>query len=186
MGSSAILVKKLMENDILSINIVSSQIDSICPCCSKKSGRVHSRYRRTLNDLPILDKKVNLKLCTRKFFCDNEKCDRVIFTERYTKLIKAYARKTDRLNKLLESISFATSAETASKIANISITNLSPDTILRIIKRTEIIPGTDYECIGIDDWAFRKGNKYGTLICDLKTHKPIAALRDHNYDTVAN
>ena len=39
--------------------------------------------------------------------------------------------------------------------------------------------------IGIDDWAIRKGHRYGTLICDLERHRPIAVLPDRKSETIS-
>lgn len=85
----------------------------------------------------------------------------------------------------MEKIAFAASAKTASKIINSHIARTSPDSIIRTVEKAEIIVDTDYECIGVDDWAFKKGNKYGTLICDLKTHKPIAVLESRDYEVLS-
>lgn len=129
---------------------------SYCPCCNRRSDGIHSKYARTLKDLPILDKKVILKLQSRKFFCDNVKCDRTIFTERYKSQIYSYTRKTDRLNKFMKKLAFIASAETASKIINSHIATTSPDLIIKILEKAEITINTDYESIGVDDWAFKK------------------------------
>jgi transposase len=52
------------------------------PGCGAASERVHSRYRRTLADLPIAGQPVRLLVNARHFRCDVEDCDRRIFTER--------------------------------------------------------------------------------------------------------
>lgn len=86
----------------------------------------------------------------------------------------------------MEKLAFAASAETTSKIINSHIATTSPDSIIKILEKAEITINTDYECIGVDDWAFKKGNKYGTLICDLKTHKPIAILENRDYKALSD
>ncbi|WP_224994354.1 transposase family protein [Cesiribacter sp. SM1] len=47
-----------------------------CPLCNSLSTRIHSRYVRKLQDLPISGKVVELRLCTRKFFCQQQDCPR--------------------------------------------------------------------------------------------------------------
>lgn len=173
------------DNNVV-IELRSNQSFSLCPCCRVKSKQIHSYYNRALSDIPIINQKVVIRLQTRKFFCNNRKCSRSIFTERYNTLIKAYARRTDRLNKFLEEIAFATSAETAAKIITNNIQEISADTVIRIVQNTEIKVNSDYEAIGIDDFAFKKGNNYGTLVCDLKTNKPIAVIKDRDCSTVSN
>src|SRR5919199_40330 len=53
-----------------------------CPDCQHPSRRVHSRYTRTLADLPWSGVAVRLRLHTRRFFCSSLACARRIFTER--------------------------------------------------------------------------------------------------------
>ncbi len=53
-----------------------------CPECGYPSRRVHSRYRRTLTDLPWAGVPVRLRVTARKLFCDNPRCRRRVFAER--------------------------------------------------------------------------------------------------------
>ena len=39
--------------------------------------------------------------------------------------------------------------------------------------------------LGIDDWAFKKGRSYGTILVDLETHHPIDLLPNRDPETVA-
>lgn len=140
------------DSDII-IRLPSTKPDCKCPNCGRTTGRVHSQYPRTLKDLPVMDKKTVICLQTRKFFCDNPDCNTKIFTERFKSLIKSYARKTDRLNKYLEFLGFAVSAEVGSILSKQILADVSPDSLLRLIKQTEQAINTDYQYIGIDDWA---------------------------------
>ncbi|HZX21433.1 MAG TPA: ISL3 family transposase [Clostridia bacterium] len=172
------------DSDII-IRLLSTKPNCKCPNCGRTTSRVHSQYQRTLKDLPVTDKKTVICLQTRKFFCDNPDCDTKIFTERFKSLIKSYARKTDRLNKYLEFLGFAVSAEVGSILSKQILADVSPDSLLRLIKQTEQAINTDCQYIGIDDWAIRKGHKYCTLICDLVTKRPIDILPDRSYETVS-
>jgi transposase len=51
-----------------------------CPLCRRRASRVHSRYERTLADLPWGEPAVVLRLRVRRLFCDNARCERRIFT----------------------------------------------------------------------------------------------------------
>ena len=53
-----------------------------CPSCGTVSSRVHRRYVRTLDDLPMHGRRVRLQLTVRRFFCHNEGCPRRTFAER--------------------------------------------------------------------------------------------------------
>lgn len=70
----------------------------ICPYCSLVSRRLHSRYERTVRDLPCVTFGVIAKLNVRRFRCVNETCSKHTFAERFEGLALPYARYTDRLN----------------------------------------------------------------------------------------
>jgi transposase len=131
-------------------------------------------------------KAVTIQLFSRKFFCDNSVCSRSIFTERFGSLIRASSRRTERLNEALVKFAFSLSSEVVSRISKYIFPQLSADTFIGIIGKERLVIESDYNFIGIDDWAFRKGLTYGTLICDLKTHRPIELLKDRTTKTLAD
>src|SRR6185369_5344194 len=71
------------------------------PLCSRRSKRVHSRYERTLADLPWGAYAVAVRLRVRRLFCRNTRCDRRIFTERLPRIVLPWARRTRRLDARL-------------------------------------------------------------------------------------
>lgn len=147
---------------------------AFCPSCGTQSKQLHSYYHRLLLDLSLGPQHVIIHLKSRKWFCTEDCCQQRIFTERFTWL-KPYARRTERLQQLLRKLAFSMSCRQAEKVAYSFLPRISHDTFLRIIRTTSIeLPATT--TIGIDDFAFRKGCHYGTLICDLKTHQPLAIL----------
>ncbi len=75
-----------------------------CPCCHQASSRIHSRYKRTVADLPWQSVTVQIELLTRRFFCINKTCRRRIFGERLPRVVAAYGRQTMRLNNALHLI----------------------------------------------------------------------------------
>ena len=79
---------------------ISSEISTAnCPYCGKESKRIHSRYQREVQDLPIQGKKVVLLVSTRKFFCDNDTCCKRTFSERHP-FVDANGKRTKRLEKI--------------------------------------------------------------------------------------
>ena len=87
-----------------------------CPVCGKRSGRVHSRYTRTLADLPWQGVPVTLRLRVRRFFCDQRACNRAIFAERLTGIAARYARRTERLESWFTHVSFALGGAAGSRL----------------------------------------------------------------------
>ena len=67
---------------LLTLHVTSTQQVVPCPVCAVFTPRVHSRYIRTLADLPWGVARVRWQLRVRKFVCTNAQCPRRIFTER--------------------------------------------------------------------------------------------------------
>lgn len=174
------------EPGTLQIGASVRQTDSICPVCNHRSKRIHSRYYRTLLDLPISGNLARVKLKARKFFCDNFDCPRKVFTERFDCEIKPYYRRMLRSNDLLARMALELGGNTGSMISRYVGIPVSPSTVLRIIKKLEIQSKIlTSGIIGVDDWAFKKGRTYGTVIVDLVQQEVIDLLPDREADTLA-
>ncbi|OPG15437.1 transposase family protein [Ferroacidibacillus organovorans] len=159
-----------------------------CPKCGQWAHRVHSLYDRTVQDLPIGHKLMVLRIRSRKFFCDNASCAQVIFTKRFTGLFARSGRKTSRLNDLLTHLAFELGGNPGAAMARQMGIQVCRDTMLQRIRKTDRPEPTspqEIRVIGIDDWAYRRGDRYGTLICDLEQHRVIDVLPDLPVATVA-
>jgi transposase len=60
---------------------------------------------------------------------------------------------------------------------------VSGATVLRTLRQTSAQHVASPRVIGIDDWAFRKGQSYGTIIVDLEARRVIDLLPDRRADT---
>jgi transposase len=119
-----------------------------CPCCAWRSERVHSRYRRTLLDLPWQGNAVRIVLSVRKFFCDNRDCARRVFVERLPAVAERYARKTCRLADALRELAYLAGGEAAARIARTFGLLISPDALLDVSRRRLLFRSQRRACWG--------------------------------------
>lgn len=156
----------------------SSKSSGTCPYCGNESHHVHSRYIRKINDLSILGKEVVLFFESRKFFCKNEDCHKTTFAEQPGNEIFRYRRRTRRLELTVIRNGLLMPSIPISKLLSYCGVTLSSSTLLRCLHR--LCP-PDYKRIariGVDDWAWRKGVSYGTIVIDLLNRHPIDLLPD--------
>jgi transposase len=165
--------------------MATATIGARCPCCGCVSRRVHSRYVRHLTDAPLRQVQVSIELHVRKFYCDKLGCERTIFAERVTGFAESYARRTIQLDELLRLIAFANGGECGSRVAGEMGMPISPQTLIRLIRRHGVGAIIYGPVLGIDDWSFAKRKRYGSLIVDLEDHRVVDVLPDRLAVTVS-
>ena len=146
---------------------------------------MHSRYQRHLTDLPWGTRLVHIQLTVRKFVCRNPTCTRRILTERVPELVAAYARKTHRPIATLQAIGVALGGQAGARLSKRLGLPASRDTLLRLVRRLPLPVIPPLRAIGVDDWAYRKRQRDGTIVVDLERQRPVALLHDRKAETLA-
>lgn len=182
------VLQMAVAEEALSMLVESDEPYSRCPLCGSLSERIHSRYTRTASDLPWRGITVTLKIRARKFFCDRGSCEREIFCERLPE-IAVQARKTGRLEAVLRSIAFELGGEAGARLVRELGLLVCPDVLIDRIRRSGRssvrFSAEQVKVLGIDDFAFRKGNAYGTIIVDLNSHEVIDLLPERSQESLA-
>ncbi|MEQ9442959.1 MAG: ISL3 family transposase [Cyclobacteriaceae bacterium] len=170
--------------DKLNIYVQSKSRSGICPRCHMPSKRVHSYYIRKLNDLPAFGKSSHILLRSRKFYCHTDICPLKVFAERYASHFKPYKRRTERLEIKIKNLGLLTGGKSAERICSMLSMPISDTTILRIVGKAELPQEEPVLAVGVDDWAFKKRDRYGSILVNLHTGKVVDLLPDREEATL--
>jgi len=180
------LVLESIRSDRSTITVLvrAAPAQAACPRCREPSTRIHSHYQRKVADLPWNSIPVRIQLSTRRFFCATLGCGQRIFTERLPNTLAPHARRTKRLSQTLDHFTLALGGRAGARLGRAVGIRTSGDTLLRQLRRRTVPSAGVPRVLGMDDWAWRKGQRYGTILCDLERRKVVDLLPDRSTDSV--
>jgi transposase len=158
-----------------------------CPGCGARSIRRHSRYSRHLQDLPAQGAIVAVKLLMTRWRCRNDACERKTFSDELPGVAARYARRTLRAGRLLQLFAHGAGGKPSERLMQRLGMPASDDTILRHLKRGAARKGkVNVRVLGIDDWSWRKGESYGTVMVDLGRREVVDVLPGRSAEATAD
>lgn len=147
-----------------------------CPTCRTVSRAPHSTYIRRPADLPSLGRRVCPELAVRRFYCVDAICSRRTFAEQLPGLLDVRARRTRRLATTQRAVAVAVGAEAGARLAVQLAMPVTADSLLRLIRRAPLPTRPPPQFLGVDDWAFRRGTTYSTILVDLAAYTVVDLL----------
>ena len=182
---SEVLIEQVSIADEITLTLRPPSQTACCPSCGTEALRIQSRYARMLHDLPLSGRPVHLIIHVRRFFCKKPTCPQKIFAEQLPTLCLPHAQRTKRLQEALCQLGLAIGGQAGARIGEALAISGSRDTILRLVRTSELPVRAEPRIIGLDDWAWKRRVRYGTLICDLEQGLPLDLLPDRSVESVS-
>jgi transposase len=184
--ADAVVVTSLQVRDnAITLGLTTCRPAVPCPDCSTLSTRVPSRYRRIIADLPWSGVAVSINLYTRRLFCDQASCSRQTFSEPLPQLVARYGRRTLRCEQVLCAWALALGGEPGARLAERLSLRVSADSLLYRVRQTSQENAHAPRVLGVDDGAWKKHQRYGTILVDWERRCVVDLLPDRKADSLA-
>jgi hypothetical protein len=168
--------------EVVTVEATSAAAAGICPECGVVSTRVHRRYRRVVQDLPSGGRLVRVGLTVRRFRCGTPDCPRRTFAEQVDGVTRPHRSRVQRLEAVLGAFGAALGGRAGTRLAERAGRPVRGDTLLRLLRRGAPARPPTPRVLGVDDWAWRRGLRFGTILVDLEAGRTIDRLPERTSD----
>jgi transposase len=183
---SKVTLRRVFKTDQGWVMEADGQDSAVCPGCQSISRSRHSRYWRSLKDLPVQGTPVILRLHVGRWRCRNAGCERQIFTQHLSEVCAPHARQTKRSGEIIAMVGRALGGRPGQRLMSRLGMPLSADTLIRRVKkaaRRSALPHP-IRVLGVDDWAWSKGQTFGTILVDLERSQVVDLLPTRSADSL--
>ncbi|WP_328688083.1 transposase [Streptomyces phaeochromogenes] len=171
-------------SDVLVVEAVSTARPGRCPDCRKLARRIHSAYQRALNERPLASRRVMVRLRVRRYFCNRKSCSRKTFVEQVAGLSERHRRSSTGLTDWLRSIAIEHGGRPAARLCRRLRMAAGRTRLLRLLV-APAVPDRAPRVLGVDEFAFRRGCTYGTVLVDVEAGRVVDVLTDRTSETFA-
>lgn len=166
------------------VSVVSTSRPGRCPDCRQRAKRQHSTYLRSLAERPVASRQVTVLLRVRRFFCDRKTCPRKTFAEQVDGLTEPFRRSSTRLTGWLRHVAAELGGRAGERLCR-GLRLAAGRTRLLGMLQAPPVPERAPRVLGVDEFAFRKGCTYGTLLVDVEAGRVVDVLPDRTCETFA-